>query len=81
MAQFTIDQAMRIALQRHQHERSIRVPDSFWCHDAAVMTAGMELGPRASPLPALATGRVTFGCLNNFCKVTTGCYPYGRGCY
>jgi len=50
-------------------EQSIRLPDSFWCYDPAVMTDGTELGPRAGPLPALSSGQVTFGCLNNFCKV------------
>ena len=50
-------------------EKSFRLPDSFWCYDPAVMTAGLELGSGAGPLPAMTTGTVTFGCLNNFCKV------------
>jgi predicted O-linked N-acetylglucosamine transferase (SPINDLY family) len=50
-------------------ESSIRLPDSFWCYDPAIMTAGLELAPQASPLPALSTAGVTFGCLGNFCKV------------
>jgi predicted O-linked N-acetylglucosamine transferase (SPINDLY family) len=45
-------------------ETSIRLPDTFWCYDP--LTAEPEPGP----LPALASGRVTFGSLNNFCKVT-----------
>jgi protein O-GlcNAc transferase len=37
--------------------------DSFWCYDPY----GVEVGVNA--LPARESGRVTFGCLNNFCKV------------
>ena len=48
-------------------ERTIRLPDSFWCYD--------PLDSRevpVNPLPALETGVVTFGCLNNFCKINAG---------
>lgn len=45
-------------------ERSLRLPDSFWCYDA--QASGVEV----SALPALAVGHVTFGCLNNPCKLT-----------
>jgi predicted O-linked N-acetylglucosamine transferase (SPINDLY family) len=38
--------------------------DSFWCYDPC----GMELA--VNPLPAEQNGCVTFGSLNNFCKVT-----------
>jgi predicted O-linked N-acetylglucosamine transferase (SPINDLY family) len=44
-------------------ETSIRLPDSFWCYDPLVT----ELAVNA--LPAQTDGHVTFGCLNNFCKV------------
>jgi predicted O-linked N-acetylglucosamine transferase (SPINDLY family) len=37
--------------------------DSFWCYDPC----GAEL--EVNSLPAIESGRVTFGCLNNFCKV------------
>jgi len=37
--------------------------DSFYCYDARGMEAEVNL------LPALESGTVTFGCLNNFCKV------------
>ncbi len=52
-------------------ERSVRLPDTFWCYDPR----GIELVenaqlPEPGPLPALTAGRVTFGCLNNFFKVT-----------
>ena len=48
-------------------EQTIRLPDSFWCYD--------PLDCREIPvnaLPALETGVVTFGCLNNFCKINDG---------
>ncbi len=48
-------------------EQSIRLPDSFWCYDPAAMGVA-ELGP-VNSLPALANGKITFGCLNNFWKV------------
>ncbi len=47
-------------------ERSIRLPDSFWCYHP--LTSGVDTP--VSPLPALASGHVTFGCLNNPCKLT-----------
>jgi protein O-GlcNAc transferase len=49
-------------------EASIRLPHSFWCYDPVAMHPADELP--VAPLPALATGRVTFGCLNNLRKVT-----------
>lgn len=45
-------------------EETIRLPDNFWCYDPL---AGGEIS--VNPLPALKTGGVTFGCLNNFCKI------------
>jgi predicted O-linked N-acetylglucosamine transferase (SPINDLY family) len=44
-------------------ETSVRLPDTFWCYDARAT------GPDVSPLPAIARGHVTYGCLNNFVKV------------
>lgn len=49
-------------------ERPVRI-DSFWCYDETAMTAGMQEIPHIGPPPALAAGHITFGCLNNFCKV------------
>ena len=49
---------------RRYVERSIRLPSTFWCYDAGAET------PAVNALPALAAGYVTFGCLNNFCKVS-----------
>jgi protein O-GlcNAc transferase len=45
-------------------EQSIRLPSTFWCYDPGAET------PSVNALPALAAGYVTFGCLNNFCKVS-----------
>lgn len=45
-------------------ERSVRLPDTFWCYDP------LTDEPPVNPLPALGNGQITFGCLNNFCKVT-----------
>jgi protein O-GlcNAc transferase len=48
-------------------EKSIRLPDTFWCFDAELMNAADI--PPVGPLPAIGNGYVTFGCLNNFCKI------------
>jgi predicted O-linked N-acetylglucosamine transferase (SPINDLY family) len=48
-------------------ERSVRLPHTFWCFDPMALDTGDA--PRVNPLPALRAGYVTFGCLNNFCKV------------
>ncbi|CAD6556441.1 tetratricopeptide repeat protein [Paraburkholderia metrosideri] len=45
-------------------ERSIRLPDSFWCYDPLTDT------PTVNALPALTNGYPTFGCLNNPCKLS-----------
>ncbi len=47
-------------------EVSIRLPESFWCYDP------LTEEPAVNELPARAAGVVTFGCLNNFCKVNEG---------
>jgi predicted O-linked N-acetylglucosamine transferase (SPINDLY family) len=46
-------------------ERSIRLPHSFWCYRPS------DKAPEVNSLPALSAGYITFGCLNNFSKVTT----------
>ena len=48
----------------HSTEKTIRLPHSFWCYDP------LTIEPAVNPLPALSNGYVTFGCLNNFVKVT-----------
>lgn len=45
-------------------ETSIRLPHTFWCYDPLVC----DLDP--NELPAGGAGHVTFGSLNNFCKVS-----------
>jgi predicted O-linked N-acetylglucosamine transferase (SPINDLY family) len=44
-------------------EATIRL-ESFWCYDP------LTSGPPVNALPALARGHITFGCLNNPCKLT-----------
>jgi predicted O-linked N-acetylglucosamine transferase (SPINDLY family) len=44
-------------------EQTLRLPETFWCDGE--MQPDIEVGP----LPAEAAGHVTFGCLNNFCKI------------
>ena len=48
----------------HYTERSVRLPDSFWCYDP------LANEPAVNPLPALTANTFTFGCLNNPCKLT-----------
>ena len=43
--------------------QTARLIDSFWCYDPC----GENLA--VNPLPALTASHVTFGCLNNFCKL------------
>ncbi|SAL73967.1 TPR repeat-containing protein [Caballeronia peredens] len=45
-------------------EKSIRLSDTFWCYEP--LDGDIEV----SSLPADTSGHVTFGCLNNPCKVT-----------
>jgi predicted O-linked N-acetylglucosamine transferase (SPINDLY family) len=52
---------------RWYSEASFRLPDCFWCYDPLTDEPGV------STLPALGKGYVTFGSLNNFCKVNDGC--------
>jgi predicted O-linked N-acetylglucosamine transferase (SPINDLY family) len=49
-------------------ERSIRLPESFWCYDPDAMQ--VTDAPEPGPPPAASNGYVTFGCLNNFSKVS-----------
>jgi len=45
-------------------ERSVHLPDCWCCYQPRSET------PPVNGLPALAAGHATFGCLNNFCKVS-----------
>ncbi len=44
-------------------ERSVVLPDTFWCYDP------LTSDPECGPLPALSNGIITFGCLNHFRKI------------
>jgi protein O-GlcNAc transferase len=56
---------LQLRLQnRHYSERSLYLPDSFWCYDP------LTDEPSVNALPALTAGHITFGCLNNPCKLT-----------
>jgi protein O-GlcNAc transferase len=48
----------------HYSERSIRLPDCYWCYSAPALPADRL------PASARRPGPPTFGCLNNFAKVT-----------
>ncbi len=45
-------------------ERTIRLPDSFWCYDPLEGSGIPVVAP-----PCLKSGHITFGSLNNFCKM------------
>ncbi len=45
-------------------ERTLRLPDAFWCYDP------LDSEPRPNALPALSQTHLTLGCLNNPCKLT-----------
>jgi len=47
-------------------ERLVRLPECFHCFRPRVDS------PDVGPLPALAAGQVTFGCFNNFTKISDG---------
>ena len=50
--------------ERFYCEQSVRLPETYWCYRPTIET------PPVNALPALEAGHVTFGSLNNFCKVT-----------
>lgn len=47
-------------------EQTLRLPESYWCYRSAGPT------PDPAPPPCVAAGYITFGCLNNFAKVSPG---------
>lgn len=51
---------------QYYSEESVRLADTFWCYDP------LTSEPAVNSLPALRKGNVTFGSLNNFCKVNEG---------
>ena len=48
---------------RFYSEASIRLPDTFWCYDP------LATEPAVNGCRLLENGHITFGSLNNFCKV------------
>jgi predicted O-linked N-acetylglucosamine transferase (SPINDLY family) len=44
-------------------ERTVRLPNTFWCYDP------LTSEPAVNALPGSGCRFITFGCLNNFCKV------------
>jgi protein O-GlcNAc transferase len=48
----------------HYSERTLRLPDSYWCYDPLTQS------PAVNELPAIERGYLTLGCLNNPCKLT-----------
>ena len=49
---------------RHS-EKLVRLPQSTWCFEAPADA------PAVTMPPALTNGYITFGCLNNFCKINS----------
>jgi predicted O-linked N-acetylglucosamine transferase (SPINDLY family) len=49
---------------RLSSERLARLPGSYFCYRPVAVT------PAVGPLPSLASGHVTFGCFNNFAKLS-----------
>jgi predicted O-linked N-acetylglucosamine transferase (SPINDLY family) len=45
-------------------EKTICLPNTYWCYQPGWIT------PEVNALPALSAGHITFGCLNNFAKVS-----------
>jgi protein O-GlcNAc transferase len=52
---------------RASYDRPFPLPRSFWCYAELATHAPVE---PVNALPALTSGRVTFGCLNNLVKIT-----------
>jgi protein O-GlcNAc transferase len=48
------------------NEQTVRLPETYWCYTSAGPT------PEPSPPPSQSAGHITFGCLNNFAKVSPG---------
>lgn len=45
-------------------EQSLHLPETYWCYQPCIAA------PDPGLLPALAAGQITFGCMNNFCKIS-----------
>jgi predicted O-linked N-acetylglucosamine transferase (SPINDLY family) len=62
----TSNQQLATSASPQYSEKSIALPHTFWCFDP------LTDNPTPNALPALSNGFITFGCLNNFCKVNDG---------
>ncbi len=49
---------------RYSAEQLVRIPGTYFCYRPK------KTSPEVGPLPALASGSVTFGCFNNFAKLS-----------
>jgi predicted O-linked N-acetylglucosamine transferase (SPINDLY family) len=45
-------------------EKTVRLPHGYWCYEPPAEA------PQVNPLPAISTRQITFGCLNNYAKVS-----------
>ena len=55
--------------ERHYSERTLRLPDTFWCYDPRGGEPQIE-DLDGGELPCVGAGHVTLGCFNNPCKLT-----------
>jgi predicted O-linked N-acetylglucosamine transferase (SPINDLY family) len=58
------DRVTGAARERIYSEQSIWLPETYWCYRPVIPS------PPVTPVPARQDGRVTFGCLNSFTKVS-----------
>jgi protein O-GlcNAc transferase len=49
---------------KYYSEKTVRLPHSYWCYQRP------DPAPQVMPPPVLKNGYITFGCLNNFAKVS-----------
>jgi len=49
---------------KYYSEKTVRLANSYWCYQRP------DPAPQTMPPPVLKNGYVTFGCMNNFAKVT-----------
>jgi protein O-GlcNAc transferase len=49
--------------EAYYSEKSVHLPETFWCYDP------LTNKPEVNALPGINNKFITFGCLNNFCKI------------
>ncbi|MBN3811914.1 tetratricopeptide repeat protein [Paraburkholderia sp. Ac-20347] len=62
-------------------ERTLRLPDTFWCYDAQAPGIEVSALPALAASAALSTALITFGCLNNPCKLTDATFALWSGVF